>query len=347
MVISLVENRDLFGEIIPTAPDIDRAQLASVLHALTKDLTLEQLVALLTNEVEESLEYVDLCRGKKACQKTSLLFNPHRLDVHTKGHKLSVYSAFKSEAFPSNLARALIFKKEVLSNQTLLYQVLQLGVGFQYVNEFPPHLARDIAKRNRLDRASRVLDPCAGWGGRMIGLSVIVDSYTAYEPSTKTHSGLIKLGEYLQKWRSSFNPTVYCAPFEDSQLEPASFDFAMTSPPYYDTEHYTDEPSNSMNRYSSFEDWVEGFYCPLIEKTMAALKPGAEFWLNIGSRTYALNAILNERFAGRFSIERVPGIFAESGGLRKSAKEGEMFYAIKRAPSHRSDLFRTGELWEM
>ena len=65
------------------------------------------------------------------------------------------------------------------------------------------------------------------------------------------------------------------------------FDFALTSPPYFDVEDYPGE-NQSHKRYSNYSLWVKKFYTPLIEQTMRRLKEGGCFALQVGSQTYPL-----------------------------------------------------------
>jgi site-specific DNA-adenine methylase len=81
---------------------------------------------------------------------------------------------------------------------------------------------------------------------------------------------------------------LYCAPFEDVDLEDTQFDIALTSPPYYDTENYSDEETQSFRRWTSFEKWVRGFLHPLLVNTLAHLKPGSPFIINVGNCKYDL-----------------------------------------------------------
>ena len=319
---------NLFDDGIEIKESLDRDILFKYLYQYLKDIELEDFVSLITNKFNEILEYVELSNGDRACQKTSLLFNPHRLNIRTKESKLSLFEALKTESFVSGLSRALIFKKGKYNE--LLYQVLQLGInGIQYVNEFPPHIARIIYKEFGLNANSKILDPCAGWGGRMIGTSIISNNYTCFEPSIKTYHGLFKLYDFIKVMNEDFVANIYNIPFEDSYLIENSYDFALTSPPYYDTEIYSDEETNSFNRYTTFDNWCEYFYLPLIQKTMNALKNDGKFILNIGSRKYPLNKILMANFALTYSIKKCGNYLSGSGGLGKEG-EGEMFYLISK-----------------
>ena len=225
----------------------------------------------------------------------------------------------------------LFRKSEKIKVEQLLYQSLQIGIGGAYAYEFPPNIARKIYKGFHLNTESKILDPCAGWGGRMLGASVVSNSYTCFEPSKETYKGLILLLKFINRMNKSFCSSINNIPFEESELKKDFYDFALTSPPYYNTELYSDEENNSCNRYKTFESWVDGFFCPLIEKTMQAIKPHSTFVLNIGDRKYPLSSALINNFNKKYDIERMTDFLAgNSGGLGKREGKGEAFYSIKK-----------------
>jgi len=162
----------------------------------------------------------------------------------------------------------------------------------------------------------------------MVGFSVVSDNYECYEPATFTAKGLLCLAEFIKSFRNSFTAKVNVMPFEDANIE-TGFDFALTSPPYYDIEVYSDEKTNSLNRYKTYSDWVDGFYAPLINKTMAALRPGSYFVLNIGSRKYPLNKELKRICHNKYSMRNTDIVLSGKAGLGKSG-EGETFYEIRK-----------------
>jgi hypothetical protein len=201
--------------------------------------------------------------------------------------------------------------------------------GNPIISEFPPAKVRDYLDEYGIGKNNKVLDPCAGWGGRMLGVSVKCNSYTCFEPSTKTYDGLNKLYAFIQAFNPEFKANINCLPFEESKLKNNSYDFAITSPPYFDTENYSDEKTNSPNRYKTFDKWLDGFYLPLIDKTMKALKPNCYFLLNIGSRKYPLSESLKTNFDKIYQIKQIKGKLNNAKGHGKTG-EGETFYAIKK-----------------
>jgi len=326
--------KGFFDDKIKVKSAIDRTVLAAALERLFTGKSLEEIVHYVTNEFEATIDYFDLSSGKNACQTTSLLFNPHRLLIETKKKQTSFYRFMNEDprSFFSGFARVLLMRrKEGATIDGMFKSILSLGNfnNTQIALEFPPIVARNTCIQFGINADDKVLDPCAGWGGRMIGISTVSNSYTCFEPSTKTYNGLLKLAEFIKKMNPEFKADVNKLPFEDAKLKKESFDFAITSPPYYDTEYYSDEKTNSLNCYKTFDDWVNGFYLPLIRNTMRALKPGKIFVLNIGSRIYPLNEILIDNFGKEFGISKVSFLVGKGPGLGKKG-EGEVLYGIRK-----------------
>src|SRR3972149_5836280 len=223
---------DLFGNEIVEKRSLDRDVLTNVFIQSIYGIKEEELVSMLYSKYEAIIDFLRLCNDNKTGEKISMLFNPHRYATATK-ESLSIVDSFENTSFLSGLARASIFKEG--KYKELLYQILQLGInGVQYVNEFPPYIARDYYTKYV---AKRILDPCAGWGGRMIG--------------------------------------------------------AASIGAYYDTEIYSEEETNSCNRYKTFDSWCSGFFIPMIEK---ALSHSKVFIINVGSRKYDLKTVLLNNF---------------------------------------------------
>ena len=323
--------KGLFPEFMPDMILMDREQLARLLFSILKNMTLDEFTSLFANKFTETIEYIKLCNGEPFGNKISLLFNPHRLDTCSgMSRKNSIYSSLQDFSFVSGISRVLILKHPKTLINNLLYRCLQIGInGRVFVHEIPPFSIRKMALNFKLNLQSKILGPCGGWGGEMIGFSTISNHYECCEPSTKTYEGLLKLADFIKNILPEFNPIIHCLPFEDFENKNNHYDFAFTSPPYYDTEYYSDEETNSCNRYKTFENWTNNFYIPLIQKTMNSLKTGCYFVLNIGSRKYPLSTILIDNFKNQYDINKLSTIFVNNKGLGKKG-EGENFYSIKK-----------------
>ena len=59
------------------------------------------------------------------------------------------------------------------------------------------------------------------------------------------------------------------------------FDLYFTSPPYFDTERYSDDETQSYKRFPTYEKWIKGFYRSTIYNSCDVLKKDGIFILNI------------------------------------------------------------------
>ena len=295
---------------------MNREILLDSLKMNLRSLTLEEFASEFITRNQAIEDFYKLCHGVKAGNTISLLFNPHRLSTDNEKEDLSVYESLQDDDKLSGLARLYLYNLEHGANNAF-YSAIQRGYqNIQYINEFPPFVARMIVLNYSKGAERVVLDPCAGWGGRMIGCASIPNTtYIAFEPSTQTWDGLNRLGEWLQKLQPTFKYKVYKLPYEEStDIELPKFDLALTSPPYYNTEHYSEEPTNSLNKFNSYDKWIDGFYYPLIDLTLSRLHHGAVFILNVGDRKYDLSDKLLEHCKARnLYVERITDYLSGNG----------------------------------
>ena len=119
-------------------------------------------------------------------------------------------------------------------------------------------------------------------GGRMLGfLASDCKEYVCCEPSVKTYEGLQELAQRFAGENKTIDINCVCQ--EDYPVKANHFDMVFTSPPYFDCEKYSDEPTQSYVRYKTYGEWLTGFLKPLIEKAYLALKPNGYFILNIAN----------------------------------------------------------------
>lgn len=150
----------------------------------------------------------------------------------------------------------------------------------QSVSNFRPTVAKYIY--NTYGNNGTVFDMCSGFGGRLFGfLASNCKKYIGCEPSTKTYEGLIKLKNdfsYVNK-----KVELHKIGCEEIELEPESVDLCFTSPPYFDTEKYSNEETQSYIKYPNKTEWTEGFLYTMFYKCYKALKKGGYLILNIAN----------------------------------------------------------------
>ena len=290
--------------------------------------TLEEYIANIMDIPTAKYQFNRLCQGYKDGYNISLLFNPHRLDTPTIKSKSVWYAINEDVKYRETFAKLLI-STNTLKPYPQHYKRIDVGTrGYQYVNEFPPYIARDIYKTYCKDN-DKILNQCAGWGGRLIGLaSCLFDNieYWETDPNTKTYNGLLKLKQFL---RLGDNIKQFNQPFEDLKLPADYFDFAFTSPPYFDTELYDDGKMTKKKEYDNYNKWLTEFGYPLIDKTITALKPNGKCLLNIGNRTYPilddLTKYINEHYNYYITYKNDFNLNKQGLGNRANDNKGEKF----------------------
>jgi hypothetical protein len=154
----------------------------------------------------------------------------------------------------------------------------------QAVSNFRPITAAALYKLFAGTDAT-VWDMSAGWGGRMLGacLAGNVKKYIGTEPSTKTFEGLTKLKNDLNTTYGFADISIELHQLGSEVFNPAkeSLDMCFTSPPYFDTEKYSNEDTQSYVKYPTPAEWVNGFLKQTIQNCYDGLKHDKFMLINI------------------------------------------------------------------
>lgn len=169
--------------------------------------------------------------------------------------------------------------KNKTKNQYIVWKEVY-NICISAINIFRPIMAMEIYKKYN---PICVLDPCAGWGGRLVGASALdVPLYIGIEINNKLENPYKELAKFLKDRGSK---TVSKMIFGDALLvDYASlpkYDMVFTSPPYYFLEKYSNN-----TEYLSKKDMNDNFYTPLFKKTFAGLTVGGHYILNINNEIY-------------------------------------------------------------
>jgi len=173
-----------------------------------------------------------------------------------------------------------------------------LEFNFLSGTAFPPFHAKFLADRYLpKHRDAIVFDPCAGWGGRLIGTLLVnrkhAVHYYATDPETRNAEAYEGLKRRATVWLKSEMPgprdaTIFYEPFEDwmegadAEKLKGKVDLVITSPPYFNAENYNPEnKQQSANRYDDYAAWREQFYRQLMRGASDLLRPNGYFVLNI------------------------------------------------------------------
>ena len=129
-----------------------------------------------------------------------------------------------------------------------------------------------------------VFDYCTGFGGRMLGCLSSKNNYkyVGCDPNTETMYHMYELGEAIESVTGREDSyELHCCGSEDFRGPANSVDFAFSSPPYFDLEVYSDEPTQCYNKFPELDKWLEGYVRATIKNIGFMLKPGCVYAVNI------------------------------------------------------------------
>jgi len=139
-----------------------------------------------------------------------------------------------------------------------------------------------MAAVRTLDLSGRWVDPCAGWGNRLLASHVLGLDYWGTDPGI-CFPGLVGLRDYLGSSAVLLN----------SRWEDAGWPgdgFVFTSPPFWNKEDYLDGVD-----YGGFEEWAGSFVVGLIGRA-----------LEVGRTVLHLDGRLRDFVCSRFRARVVP-----------------------------------------
>jgi hypothetical protein len=187
--------------------------------------------------------------------------------------------------------------------------------GAQGVSNFRPSAAASIYHTFLPKAGGKVWDMSSGFGGRLLG-AIACDRVTRYvgtEPCSQTMTGLRTMARELG--RDGLEIELHKMGSEDFLADRNSFDLCFSSPPYFDTEKYSRESTQSYLRFPNRESWLNGFLGTTLDNCWCGLKPSGRLIINIANVTSY--PTLEEEFVA----------MACSRGWRL---EGKLRYALSR-----------------
>lgn len=207
---------------------------------------------------------------------------PHSWDVRCND-KMTVMEAFSDDDIFRRVIRKRIKMGDNMSDNGIR-KMLKMFSGVQSVSNFRPTAASALYELFLPNGDGKVLDMSSGFGGRLLGAMrsnhrVGGISYEGYDPSTPTHKGLLNL---VSDYGGEMDIKINHKGSEEISLV-NDCDFAFTSPPYFDTEKYTDEPSQSYNKFSNRDSWLKDFMGKTFSNVHRALKKDKHMAINIAN----------------------------------------------------------------
>jgi hypothetical protein len=221
-------------------------------------------------------------------------FEPHFWNVRCGNSKFTAWENFHDDTQFKKIIKKTWIYHQNFSNQdspvrftvNRLRQLLKMYEG-QAVSNFRPTAAKYIYETYGGDGVT--WDMSCGWGGRLLGAlsSNRIKKYIGTEPSTNTFKGLKK----IQKDFNYIDKKIELHKLGSEVFKPddESVDLCFTSPPYFDTEKYSDEPTQSYIKYPTEDGWINGFLFQTMKNCYESLKKNGYLLLNIANTSSGKN----------------------------------------------------------
>lgn len=205
--------------------------------------------------------------GIKLCEH----FFPNFFDIKNNKGK-----SFSTNWNSSNLEKVLRWNRK--SHSTPYLSEIRRGIyfctGLTKNTMYRPHLAKIIVSNFDGDV---VLDPCMGWGGRLLGTVAAGKKYIGFDPNKETFNNLKRLVKFLNIEDRVELYNVGAEYIQDHISE--SVDIILTSPPYFNLEIYSESPTQSENQFINYDEWLKNWLEPVILNCLSLLnKNGTSCW---------------------------------------------------------------------
>ena len=166
----------------------------------------------------------------------------------------------------------------------------------KYCTVFKPYLFKLLINTFRNNKKVNILDLSSGWGDRLMASLSIQNNihlYVGIDPNEKLFDGYKKMIFDLAKKKNKEKFILINKPAQDVEYNDLPyFDIIFWSPPFFDQELYVndetrpDYKNQSLQSFSSYEDWEDYFMIYTINKSTNNLKQNGYLILYLGNINY-------------------------------------------------------------
>lgn len=189
------------------------------------------------------------------------------------------------------------------------FKCFRIGYIQPAVN-FPPLTAKYLYERFtehcKDQEVVTIYDPSAGWGGRILGAMSVCDDrfvhYVGTDPNTDNFPTFLESGGKYGSLADFYNKKTYRGNSFFSQTNTyemfrlgsevigtderfakyrGQIDLIFTSPPYFNREAYSEDPTQSYKKFSNYDSWRDGFLRPTLTTCVQYLKNNRYLLWNI------------------------------------------------------------------
>ena len=185
----------------------------------------------------------------------------------------TIYDIYNdADAWNKLLADTLVRNRDGSSDASNVWECYRINKGS--IVMFKSITARYIYNKYG---ATKVLDPTAGWGGRMLGAWAQGIEYTGIDTNISMKSAYDDMIAYLETHRCRML-WGDCLQYDFSKID---YDFVLTSPPYVNMEIY-----QHMTPWKTPESFYKDFLIPLWHKCWDNIQQPGHICFNISPDMY-------------------------------------------------------------
>ncbi len=211
-------------------------------------------------------------RGTSACAS----FFPNRYEARHLQSKVSVREAWDDDDL---LLKAIRLQLDSGHPTTPERTRKALIFYCRCPSVFRPAVAKYVYE-TYCPKGGVVWDPCAGYGGRLMGAMAAGVSYIGCDIEPRTVDGNRELAEAL-----GLAPRCQITRARAELFDPGEVDLVFTSPPYFNLEGYGPASIEASREYGTSEGWVGKFLMPVMKRAWDRLRPGGYLILNLPSKS--------------------------------------------------------------
>ena len=282
-------------------------------------------------------------------------FHKEMCDVRKPNSPMTVYEAFHDDKFLHKVVRKSLSYTSDINGVFRWFYLCNAG----YCSNFRPATVKALLEIWGHKENCRYLDTSAGYGARCLGAHLASNcvEYVGIDPNT-ADSAKEEI-EYLDTYYpTGTKKQVLKMGSEDFTPEAFPqyqnyFDISFTSPPYFNTEQYSSDETQSYKKFPTYAGWCEGFLQATIDNTCSALKADGIFAMNIFEKVPNIKDIIklflaNNGFyvfkSDKYLLKTMPGnmVDPETGEkVARTRNKYDNFEPIWMA-KHYSQLLKEG-----
>ena len=191
--------------------------------------------------------------GRRACE----FFTRSSADARVKG-RMSLGELWKDDGLMEECIRWQLGNESGRHSAKRFLAAMTYRSGFRSVSGMSPSDAFRAIKPH-IVTGGILLDPCAGWGGRMLACHAAGMRYVGIDANARLVSELREMAAFFGIDAEIHHGDSSSDGFIEKVLAGRKADIVFTSPPYFDREVYSADPEQSVIVHGDSLSWGKGF----------------------------------------------------------------------------------------